>query len=100
MQSLRKLHAELQRTGASGADSAPPLTWLFDCGGMPSDSQLDAFATYGQGIAPEKVSSGCGSSTCSASFTTVLHQCLPSLSSRRPVRLQYALLWEASQAPL
>lgn len=55
MQSLRKLHAELQRAGASGADSAPPLTWLFDCGGIPSDSRLDVFATYGQGIAPEKV---------------------------------------------
>jgi glycerophosphoryl diester phosphodiesterase len=59
LQSLRKLHAKLQRAGASGADSQPPLTWLFDCGGIPSDSQLDAFATYGQGIAPEKVQYTC-----------------------------------------
>jgi hypothetical protein len=54
-QSLRKLHAELRHIGAVGAGGAPPLTWLFECGGAPTDAQLDAFAAYGQGIAPEKV---------------------------------------------
>lgn len=54
LQSLRKLKMELRGAGLDDA-AMPPLTWLFDCGGMPSDAQLDAFAAYGQGLGPDKV---------------------------------------------
>ena len=35
-----------------------PLIWLLDCDATVTDAQLDDFATYGQGIGPDKVSTG------------------------------------------
>ena len=32
-----------------------PLIWLLDCDVAVTDAQLDDFATYGQGIGPDKV---------------------------------------------
>ena len=51
----------------------PPLTWLFDCAGVPSDAQLDAFATYGQGLGPDKVRS----SWCCAAVAAAIQIVFP-----------------------
>ncbi len=55
-QSLRMLKRKLRAAGVDDR-AMPPLTWLFDCAGEPSVAQLDAFATYGQGLGPDKVRS-------------------------------------------
>lgn len=80
-QSLRKLHDELQLIGANSATSAPPLTWLFDCGGIPNDAQLDAFAAYGQGIAPEKVVASDPLTHLRTSFRMFCWLCVSGMSS-------------------
>jgi len=51
----------------------PPLTWLIDCAGVPSDAQLHAFATYGQGLGPDKVRS----SWCCAAVAAAIQIVFP-----------------------
>ncbi len=51
-QSLQNLSRELEARGLPGRAD---LVWLLDCASEINDTQLDAFATYGYGIGPEKV---------------------------------------------
>ena len=53
LQVLEALRSELDKVGVAKKAS---LVWKIDCSeGDVSDSDLDAFAAYGFGIAPEKV---------------------------------------------
>lgn len=70
-QSLRMLKRKLRAAGVEDR-AMPPLTWLFDCAGEPSVAQLDAFATYGQGLGPDKVRSSWRCAAVAAATRTVL----------------------------
>lgn len=54
LQSLKRLSGLME---AQDMDRRAGLIWLLDCFANVSDADLDDFASYGQGIGPEKASS-------------------------------------------